>query len=169
MNLIKCEKLTKKYPGSEKLALNSVSLSIPAKGIFALIGRNGAGKTTLVRILATQLTPTSGTATVDGFDVMKEPRPIRGMIAVVPQEAKDRGLDKRSAADTDLPVMARLRPWGGERDGEARPPQLGIAKYADEEELVALRWDEEEGARCCCDHVPAGCSFWTSRPQGLTP
>lgn len=88
MNTIKCENLTKKYHGSDKLALDSVNFSIPSKGIFALIGRNGAGKTTLVRILATQLALTSGRAEINGFDVMKEPAEIRKMIAVVPQEAR---------------------------------------------------------------------------------
>lgn len=49
---------------------------------------NGAGKTTLVRILATQLEPTSGRASIGGLDVMKETKKLRGRIACVPQEAR---------------------------------------------------------------------------------
>jgi ABC-2 type transport system ATP-binding protein len=49
---------------------------------------NGAGKTTLVRILATDLEPTSGTASINGIDVVKEARRLREMIAIIPQEAR---------------------------------------------------------------------------------
>jgi ABC-2 type transport system ATP-binding protein len=53
-----------------------------------LIGRNGSGKTTLVRILATQLEPTSGKATINGIDVVKQAPMLRERIAIVPQEAR---------------------------------------------------------------------------------
>ncbi|MPW39229.1 ATP-binding cassette domain-containing protein [Thermococcus sp. 101 C5] len=56
--------------------------------IFCLMGPNGAGKTTLVRILSTQLKPTSGKAYVLGFDVIKEANEIRKRIAILPQEAR---------------------------------------------------------------------------------
>jgi ABC-2 type transport system ATP-binding protein len=80
--------LTKIYAGSPVPALNSVSFTLPARGVFVLIGRNGSGKTTLVRILATNLEATSGTATLNGIDVMSEPDQIRERIAIVPQEAR---------------------------------------------------------------------------------
>jgi ABC-2 type transport system ATP-binding protein len=80
-------KLSKRYGGSS-MALKEVSLSAPSSGIFALIGRNGAGKTTLVRILATELAPTSGSASIDGIDVVGEDRRLRERIAIVPQEAR---------------------------------------------------------------------------------
>lgn len=84
---IECRALTKRY-GKGPTALKRLSFSIPTKGIFALIGRNGAGKTTLIRILATELAPTSGTALINGIDVVKEPERIRAAIAVLPQEAR---------------------------------------------------------------------------------
>ncbi len=84
-----CDGLTKVYDNSNgKKALDSVSLSVPARGILSLIGMNGAGKTTLVRILATQLAPTSGDATIDGTDVIREAKKLRKRIAVIPQEAR---------------------------------------------------------------------------------
>jgi len=83
-----CEGLTKIYAGSPVPALDSVSFTLPARGVFVLIGRNGSGKTTLVRILATNLEATSGTATLNGIDVMSEPDQIRERIAIVPQEAR---------------------------------------------------------------------------------
>ena len=81
------KELTKRY-GSSTKALDSVSFSAPSSGIFALIGRNGAGKTTLVRILATELAPTSGTASINGIDVVREDKRLRERIAIVPQEAR---------------------------------------------------------------------------------
>ena len=83
-----CHHLTKIYGNSRSKALDSVSFSLPSRGIFVLIGRNGSGKTTLVRILATELEPTSGTATVNGIDVVKEASRLREKIAIVPQEAR---------------------------------------------------------------------------------
>jgi ABC-2 type transport system ATP-binding protein len=84
-----CENLIKVYPSSSgRRALDSISLRIPSKGIFSLIGMNGAGKTTLVRILATQLEPTSGHASINGIDVVKEANALRKRIACVPQEAR---------------------------------------------------------------------------------
>ncbi|MGD0176725.1 MAG: ABC transporter ATP-binding protein [Candidatus Bathyarchaeia archaeon] len=83
-----CDNLTKVYGKSKTKALDSVTFSLPSRGIFVLIGRNGSGKTTLVRILATQLEPTSGKATINGIDVVKEARRLREKIAIVPQEAR---------------------------------------------------------------------------------
>jgi len=83
-----CNHLTKIYSKSNTKALDAVTFSIPSNGVFVLIGRNGSGKTTLVRILATELEPTSGTARINGIDVIKEPIALREKIAVVPQEAR---------------------------------------------------------------------------------
>lgn len=84
---ISCENITKKY-NNESTALDKINLSIPSKGIFALIGRNGAGKTTLTRILATELMPTSGTATINGMEVVRQAYKIREQIAILPQESR---------------------------------------------------------------------------------
>jgi ABC-2 type transport system ATP-binding protein len=86
-NVLECRNLTKRY-GKEAPALENVSLSIKTNGIFALLGRNGAGKTTLIRILATELMPTSGSASINGIDVVNDAKKIREQIAVMPQEAR---------------------------------------------------------------------------------
>ncbi len=88
MNSIICENLSKTYKDDSRKALDSVSCSIQSSGIFGLIGRNGAGKTTLVRILATELLPSSGSASINGLDVITEAEEIRKHIAIVPQEAR---------------------------------------------------------------------------------
>ena len=88
--MIESNDLSKTYKGKVR-ALESVSFRID-KRIVSFIGRNGAGKTTLLRILSTQLRPTSGTATVLGFDVMKEAQEIRKRIVSIPQEASTIGV-----------------------------------------------------------------------------
>lgn len=83
--------MTKTYKGSKKPALSGISLSI-GKGVTALLGRNGAGKTTLMRILSTQLMPTSGTATIGGHDIIADPWNVRKKIVSIPQEASPIGI-----------------------------------------------------------------------------
>ena len=84
---ILCEGISKEYIGG-KIALSSISFTIPSHGIFAVIGKNGAGKTTLARILSTLLEPSTGRATIDGLDVMADAKRLRERMAVVPQEGR---------------------------------------------------------------------------------
>ena len=84
--MIEVKALRKRYPDGT-IALNSVSFRLDKK-ITAIIGRNGAGKTTLMRILSTQMMPTSGTATINGISVIDDPGSIRKMAVSIPQEAK---------------------------------------------------------------------------------
>ncbi|BAB60210.1 ABC transport system ATP-binding protein [Thermoplasma volcanium GSS1] len=84
---IECRDISKKYVKGPE-ALKSISFKVPASGILSLIGRNGAGKTTLIRILSTELLPSSGYAEIDGIDIIGEPDEIRKRIAIIPQEAR---------------------------------------------------------------------------------
>jgi ABC-2 type transport system ATP-binding protein len=77
--------LVKIYKG-ETRALDGVDLKVEAGKVFALLGPNGAGKTTLIRILTTQLQPTSGEAYVFGLNVTSEGAKVRRLISYVPQE-----------------------------------------------------------------------------------
>jgi ABC-2 type transport system ATP-binding protein len=76
------------HRGGQTEALAGVDLTIPSGRIYGMIGRNGAGKTTFVRIGATQLTPTAGTVSVLGYDVLRETSKVRARIAAVPQESR---------------------------------------------------------------------------------
>jgi ABC-2 type transport system ATP-binding protein len=75
--------LTRAFGGL--VAVDQVTLAINAGEIFGLIGPNGAGKSTLIKMLTTLLPPTSGSATVAGFDIVSQPAEVRRHIGYVPQ------------------------------------------------------------------------------------
>src|SRR6185369_5507261 len=81
--MIEVRGLTKTYEdpdGGEVAAVTDASLSCAAGEIYGLLGPNGAGKTTTLRCLATVLTPSAGSATVAGHDLLKEPEAVRRSI-----------------------------------------------------------------------------------------
>lgn len=80
--MIECIDLNKSYGKTN--ALQGVSFKVAEGEIFGIIGPDGAGKTTLFRILTTLLLANSGTATVNGFDVVKEYRQIRKCVGYMP-------------------------------------------------------------------------------------
>ncbi|WP_405280974.1 ATP-binding cassette domain-containing protein, partial [Methanobrevibacter sp.] len=65
---------------------NSLNLEIPNKTIFGMLGPNGAGKTTTIKMLTCLIQPTSGRATVGGFDVQNNPDEVRNLLGMVPQQ-----------------------------------------------------------------------------------
>ncbi len=67
------------------IAVDHLTLSAEAASIFGLLGPNGAGKSTLIRMLTTLLPPTSGTALVAGFDIVRQPKNVRKSIGYVSQ------------------------------------------------------------------------------------
>ena len=82
--MLSIHNLSKTYPGGVR-ALRGVSLDIPP-GMFGLIGPNGAGKSTLMKILATLLDPDSGSASLDGLDLIVEKDATRRLLGYLPQE-----------------------------------------------------------------------------------
>lgn len=80
--MIQVESLTRTFPSKQGpiLAVDDVSFSARAGQVFGLLGVNGAGKTTLMRVLSTMLAPTSGTALVNGLDVVERPADVRRSI-----------------------------------------------------------------------------------------
>jgi ABC-2 type transport system ATP-binding protein len=78
--------LVKQYGG--KTALDQLTLSVPRGEIFGLLGHNGAGKTTAVNILTTLLPPSSGTASVAGRDIRRQPAEVRRVIGYLPENVQ---------------------------------------------------------------------------------
>lgn len=82
MAIVETYNLTKQY--GSLVAVNNLNLRIEAGDIMGFIGPNGAGKTTTIRILATLLEPTSGTASIAGHDILREPEAVRQIIGYMP-------------------------------------------------------------------------------------
>jgi ABC-2 type transport system ATP-binding protein len=83
--VISISNLSKTYASGFQ-ALKSVNLDIRRGEIFALLGPNGAGKTTLINIICGIVTPSAGTVTIDGHDIIADYRAARSLIGLVPQE-----------------------------------------------------------------------------------
>ena len=83
-NAIETKNLTKVYKNFT--AVNSLNLKIPENTIFGMLGPNGAGKTTTIKMLTCLIQPTSGQATVGGYDVQKNPDEVRRLLGMVPQQ-----------------------------------------------------------------------------------
>jgi len=84
-NIVSIKKLSKIYDNNFQ-ALNNITLDIKKNEIIALLGPNGAGKTTMISIICGIVIPTSGSVTVDSFDIIKDYRRTRSCIGLVPQE-----------------------------------------------------------------------------------
>jgi ABC-2 type transport system ATP-binding protein len=82
---ISINNLSKVYDNGSK-ALNDISLKVKKGEILAMLGPNGAGKTTLISIICGIAKPTSGTVTIDSFDIIEDYRETRSRIGLVPQE-----------------------------------------------------------------------------------
>ncbi len=84
-NVVSIKKLSKTYDNNFQ-ALKNITLDIKKNEIIALLGPNGAGKTTMISIICGIVIPTSGSVTVDNFDIIKDYRRTRSLIGLVPQE-----------------------------------------------------------------------------------
>ncbi len=104
LHAIETERLRKEYDG-EIVAVGGIDLEVEEGQVFAFLGPNGAGKTTTVRMLTTLLRPTSGRASVAGFDVYRQQHEIRRSIGVALQEA---GLDALATGRELLELQGKL-------------------------------------------------------------
>jgi len=103
-SIIKTENLTKIYPGNIK-AVDNVSFEVEEEEIYGFLGPNGAGKTTTILMLITLLKPTSGRATVCGFDMAKEQAKVRSCIGYVSQ---DTAVDENLTGRENLLLQGRF-------------------------------------------------------------
>ena len=105
--IIQTERLTKRYDGIS--AIQDLDLTVHAGETFGFLGPNGAGKTTTIRVLTTLTKPTSGEASVNDFDVVKEPDKVKKVIGVVQQHLS---LDRDLTVRENMEFRARLHHLG---------------------------------------------------------
>ena len=108
---LRIEKLSKRYHGGIQ-ALQDVSLEIP-QGMFGLLGPNGAGKSTLMRTLATLQEADSGSASMDGINILKDRDQLRKVLGYLPQEF---GVYPKVSAEVLLSHFATLKGIGNSKE-----------------------------------------------------
>ncbi len=114
-------------------AVKGIGFTVPRGTVFGIIGPNGAGKTTTIKMLSTLLIPTSGTATVDGFDVVRDEVDVRRRLGVL--FGGDKGLYNQLSARENLRYFGRLYGMTDEANGVRSAELLervGLADRADE-------------------------------------
>ncbi len=127
--IVEAAELRKSYGATEVLA--GVDLRVPEGSVLALLGPNGAGKTTTLRILTTLTRPDAGHATIAGYDVLRQPAQVRGVISLTGQSA---AVDENQTGRENLVMIGRLmhlgRPAARRRTGELLE-QFGLTDAMD--------------------------------------
>ena len=136
---LRIDNLSKRYPNGVE-ALQDVSLTIPL-GMFGLLGPNGAGKSTLMRTLATLQEADSGTASLDGIDVLKQKDEVRRVLGYLPQEF---GLYPKVSAETLLTHFASLK--GIANSKERREVVNALLRQPISGTIAASPWAVSQGA-----------------------
>ena len=116
--IVEATGLRKSYGATD--VLTGVDLSVAEGSVLALLGPNGAGKTTTVRILTTLTRPDAGTATIAGYDVLREPARVRGVISLTGQYA---AVDENQTGRENLVMVGRLMHLG-RRTAQRRTAEL---------------------------------------------
>ena len=129
MSILETMALTRCFDGHT--AVDALTIAVEAAEVFGLLGPNGAGKTTTIKMLTTLLPPTSGTASVAGFDIVRQAREVRRVIGYVPQLVS---ADGSLSGYENLLIFAKLydipRRERNSRIGEALD-LVGLADAAD--------------------------------------
>ena len=133
MDIVVADNLLKVFPtpdGGEKRAVDGLSFRVGQGQIYGLLGPNGAGKTTTLRMLSGLMAPTSGTATLAGFDVATQPQEVKRVLGFL---TANTGLYQRLSARELLIYFAQLHRMD-RAQAEARAEQLiawlGIEDFA---------------------------------------
>src|ERR1700682_4434374 len=103
MLAIDVQNIVKKF--ADFTAVNGITFAVEEGEVFGLLGPNGAGKSTLIRMLTTLIVPTSGSARVNGFDVVKQQDDVRHSIGVIPQAMTS---DLELSVEENLVIYAKL-------------------------------------------------------------
>ena len=136
---IALEKVSFAYPGTDRLVLENVDLTLPAGAVVALVGENGAGKTTLVKLLGKMYEPSTGRILVDGEDLARMPG---GRVALAPRRCVPGLLPASSCPRNEPSASATSR---GSTTAPRRGPPSGRAGAEDVVETLADGLDTQLG------------------------
>ena len=131
--MVEVRELRKQYGRRGPVALKGIDFTVGRGELFGLLGPNGAGKTTTLGILTTRVRPTSGTARIDGIDVVAGPQAVKRRIAVMPQQSN---LDRSLTALENLTFHGAyygMRLKDRRRRSRELLEQFGLADRADEQ------------------------------------
>lgn len=122
MLAIKTENLTKKY--KDKVAVNSINLSINKGEMYALLGVNGAGKSTTIKMLSCLIKPTSGDAVLNGYSIVNDSEDVKRIINVSPQET---AVAPNLTVRENLELMAKI--YGFDKEAAVQKTQSIIDDF----------------------------------------
>jgi ABC-2 type transport system ATP-binding protein len=118
-------------------AVADLSLAVPAGSIFGLLGPNGAGKSTTLKMLTTLLPPSSGTASIAGFDIARQPQQVRRSIGYVPQVISAEG---NLSGFENLLIFAKLYGIKSSLRSERIQQLLGMVGLTDTQHTLVQKY-----------------------------
>jgi ABC-2 type transport system ATP-binding protein len=159
MNPIEVRRLTRRF--GEFVAVNDLSFDVRQGEIFGFLGSNGAGKSTTIRMLCGLLRPSSGSASVGGVDVSRDPEGVKQRIGYMSQRFS---LYEKLTVDQNIAFFAGIYGLPRERFAARRAAVLEMAGLKGRE--AALTGSLSGGAPSFTNRLS---SFWTSRPAVWIP
>ncbi|MGH3675338.1 MAG: ATP-binding cassette domain-containing protein [Mycobacterium sp.] len=166
-NAIELDAVTKSFGAQQ--ALRGVSFSAPAGSVLGVLGPNGAGKTTTINILSTLIRPTSGSASVAGFDVVKQAKRVRASIGLTGQFA---AIDELLTGRENLVLFGRMRGMRRKRArgrAEELLTQFGLADAGDQRVSTYSGGMRRRVDIACGLVVPPKVAFLDEPTTGLDP
>ncbi|NGQ95171.1 ABC transporter ATP-binding protein [Brevibacillus sp. SYP-B805] len=150
---IHCENLTKRF--GDRIAVNSLSISIRKGSIYGFLGPNGSGKSTTIRMLCGLLVPTSGKGTVLGYDVMTQSEEIKQRIGYMSQKFS---LYEDLTVEENLDFYAGIYGIDGERRKQRKKELIAMAGLTGREKQLAGSlsggWKQRLALSCALLHQP---------------
>jgi ABC-2 type transport system ATP-binding protein len=150
---IQCENLTKRF--GDRIAVNSLSLSIRKGSIYGFLGPNGSGKSTTIRMLCGLLVPTSGKGTVLGYDVMTQSEEIKRRIGYMSQKFS---LYEDLTVEENLDFYAGIYGIDGELRKQRKEELIAMAGLTGREKQIAGSlsggWKQRLALSCALLHQP---------------
>ncbi|MBY0086036.1 ABC transporter ATP-binding protein [Brevibacillus brevis] len=150
---IQCEQLTKRF--GDRVAVNSLTLTVPRGSIYGFLGPNGSGKSTTIRMLCGLLTPTTGKGTVLGFDVMTQSEEIKQRIGYMSQKFS---LYEDLTVEENLDFYAGVYRLGAAERKERKAELIEMAGLTGREKQLAGSlsggWKQRLALSCALLHKP---------------